>query len=376
LNNLVCNTPTTPMLHVATPTDAEKAIRRIDYISRFGVYLLKGGMDETTLQKHLKHYACGRWPVTYTGDEKTLQEDVHMAVDKAQLEWFEPSVQSFANLVQEWVSHQDGTFSLQKGYSELRLTTLAEKKHFRTVIARELKKGSIKKEGSNSGVYAPVKGDIVEEDWKNSDESKAPLWLPFDLGSIAVVPYGSICLFSGSPNSGKTATLMNTAYENMKEFNVHYFSSEIGPGAFKRRAAKFPYTNTDDWNLKFYQRSGDFEDCIISGKGNLNIIDYLEVHNDFWKVGDFLNKIHGALNEAICIIALQKNPGSDTGRGGFHTLEKPQVAISIDHGTAKCVKLKEWAEGYENPNHKIYDFKLIDGCQFKKVMGWHYPKES
>ena len=95
LTNLVCNTPATPLLHLDTNadsktdthTDSEKTIRRIDYISRFGVYLLKGGMDETMLQKQLSYYACGRYPM-YMYDEKRLKEDVHMAIDKAQLATF------------------------------------------------------------------------------------------------------------------------------------------------------------------------------------------------------------------------------------------------------------------------------------------------
>ena len=182
-STLVCNTPATSVPHIATRSDAEKEIRRIAVIAKAGVYFIKGGLDETTLQKHLEFYALGRWSGTYMYNEKLLKENVHEGIHKANLEWFEPSKKSFAETVKEWARLQDGTFSLQNGYNELRLTTAAEKKHFRTVISRILEKGVIKKVGSQSGVYAPVKNELHEEDWKNANESKAPLWLPFDLES-------------------------------------------------------------------------------------------------------------------------------------------------------------------------------------------------
>ena len=380
LTNLVCNTPATPLLHLDTNadsktdthTDSEKTIRRIDYISRFGVYLLKGGMDETMLQKQLSYYACGRYPM-YMYDEKRLKEDVHMAIDKAQLEWFEPNKESFADMVKNWVATNQRQFSLQDGYRQLRLIHVPEMGHFRTVIARLLDSGFIKRVGKKGGVYQVVDRNLNEVDWQNTDEEFCPLWLPFELGSIAVIPYGSIILIAGAPGSGKTATLLNIVMENMKNSDVHYFSSEIKASTFKRRVAKFPYISPDQWRVRFYNKGDNFEDHIKNKRGDLNVIDYLEVHNDFYLVGEYLHKIHENLGQGIAVVALQKNPGASTGRGGWHTVEKPELAIALDHGKAKVVKIREVNPENENPIHKEYHFELKDGCQIIKKMGWHYP---
>ena len=372
-NSLVCNTPATPMQHLATNADTDKAIRRIDYISRMGVLLLKGGIDETTLSKHLEFYACGRWSGTYMYDEKLLKEDVHTAIQKANMEWFEPSQESFADMVRNWVATKQRQFSLQDGYNELHLQHSPAKKHFRTVLSRLIEDGTIKRIGKRSGVYQAVDKKLDEEDWLNMEEDFCPLWLPFDLGQIAVIPYGSIILIAGAPGSGKTGTLLNIVLENMDRFEVNYFSSEIKSSTFKRRISKFPYKAPEDWKVRFYMKGENFEDHVKPGKGQLNIIDYLEVHNDFFLVGEYLHKIHEKLDGAVAVIALQKNPGVSTGRGGWHTIEKPELAIALDHGKARVVKIREVNPEYENPIHKEYHYELKDGCQFIKKMGWHYP---
>ena len=198
MTNLACDTPVTPLQQVATESDSAKAIRRIDYISRVGVYFLKGGMDETILQDHLGYYALGRYPGTYTGDEKALKEDVHMAIDKAQLEWFEPNKESFADMVRSWVATKERQWSVQNGYAELRLLHPPEKSHFRQIVSRMLKEGKIKRVGNNSGVYRCVDKNMASVDWKAASEDTTPIWLPFELSDKVIIPPGSIILISGS----------------------------------------------------------------------------------------------------------------------------------------------------------------------------------
>ena len=109
----------------------------------------------------------------------------------------------------------------------------------------------------------------------------------------------------------------------------------------------------------------------------MNIVDYLEMHDQFYLVSKHLSEIYNKLDGAICIIALQKSPGQDDGRGGSFTREKPVLSLAISPGKAKITKLKEWNEQAvdSNPNRKEYHFKLVDGCRFVKVRGWHVPVE-
>jgi hypothetical protein len=78
------------------------------------------------------------------------------------------------------------------------------------------------------------------------------------------------------------------------------------------------------------------------------------------------------LGQAICVVALQKDPNALYGRGGSFTQEKPILSVALDHGKATISKFKGEFRG-ENPRGKEYRFKLIDGCRFKRVQGWHKP---
>ena len=106
----------------------------------------------------------------------------------------------------------------------------------------------------------------------------------------------------------------------------------------------------------------------------LNIIDFLEVHKDFFMVGGYLKAIHDRLKSGVAIVALQKNKGLDTGLGGARGLEKPRLYLSMepkDHGhQLKIVKAKNWA-GTENPNGLCQDFKLAAGCKFIPTSQWY-----
>ena len=371
---LVSNASVTPMQHVVTESESQKAIRRIDYISKVGVYLIKGGMSDDILAKHLEFYACGRWSATYMYDEKLLKEDVHTAMQKANLRWFEPSKESFADMVKNWAVTKVRQFSLQSCYHELHLVTTAEKANCRQTISRLVEREILKRVGNRSGEYRCIDKAAESIDWKSVSEDDTPIWLPFELSDLVVIPPGSIILLSGSQGAGKTAVLLNCVYENMQNMDCHYFSSEIGPGAFKKRINKFPYKSADDWNVEFYQRSDNFEDVVKKGRNVLNIIDYLELHSEFYKVGEYLHNIHSNLGDSIAIVALQMDPGRKTGRGGSHSLEKPELSIAINSGTATITKVRDF-KGDSNPNGKEYNYKLVNGCQIIKTLGWHKPVE-
>jgi hypothetical protein len=369
---------------VLQKSDAEKANNRINKLAEIGRYLLRGGLKETDLQYHLEHHAIGKYPGTYQYNEHELKDDTALAVIKAKHELYSPSEKHFSDQIREWVMLQDGSFSLRDAYSQFQVVSGGQKNNIRTIMHRLVKEGLIEKSGKRSGEYVHLKCSATEEDWQSASEDKAPIWLPFDLDEISIINPGNIIVIAGSPNSGKTAFLMNCAYENQKmnypdaryhKYNVHYFSSEIGPGSFKHRAAKFPYSTPEQWTTKFHTISGDFHTAVRPGPENLLIFDYIEIHDSFYLIGDILNKIHAKLDGAIAIVAIQKQPGREVGHGGTHTIEKPQLALALDSGAAKIVKLKEWAEGYENPNGKIYNFKLVDGCRYHKTMGWHYPSK-
>jgi hypothetical protein len=74
-----------------------------------------------------------------------------------------------------------------------------------------------------------------------------------------------------------------------------------------------------EWGrLNFYERAENFADVIRPDE--VNIVDFLQLHEDFWKVGGFINEMHKRLNRGVVFIAIQKNPGADHGLGDARSI--------------------------------------------------------
>ena len=154
---------------------------------------------------------------------------------------------------------------------------------------------------------------------------------------------------------------------NMSSHRIHYFSSEMGSIELRDRLSKFDLPLTA-WKFDPRERSSNFADVIAADE--INIIDFLEIHDEFYRVGAMIKEIFDKLKSGIAIIALQKNPNTDYGLGGLRSLEKARLYLAMEPGRIKIVKAKNWA-GQENPNGLMLDFKLVQGCKFIIDGGWH-----
>ncbi len=146
---------------------------------------------------------------------------------------------------------------------------------------------------------------------------------------------GNIGIIAGSPNSGKTAFLLNFIRLNQNKHKIHLFSSEGGKEELRQRISKFDYP-LDSWKFSAWERAGDFADVIKPD--DINVIDYLEIHDEFYKIGGIIKSISDRLKNGFALIALQKNNGRDEGLGGSRGLEKPRLYLSMDAGRLKIVK--------------------------------------
>lgn len=258
------------------------------------------------------------------------------------------------------------------------IVTKQEKTRLRQVLSRLVNDDKVLI-NDKRGFYR-LKKKIEFKDWTKAVSKPVSLFLPCELSSpgFSVLTPGDIVLFMGSPNSGKTAALLETAKENRKNWNVYYFSSEITAASFNDRLSKFKDCSVDQMSkIKFndeMEAGDDFSDIIIPGEGNLNIIDYLEVYEKMWEIGGMIDRIHKKLKGAMCVCAIQKDPTKEVGYGGTFTQMKPMLSVSLDYGyIATITKMKQWNKKIQNPNHKIYRFKLDDACQFRRAtpsVGW------
>ena len=270
-------------------------------------------------------------------------------------------------ILQYWVDASPGAFSVgmftRDPEAEMNYITKCEKL---------VETGVLNRWGSKRGWYIPRKLELVEMDYINADDKPVDIWLPFELSDYVELYENSVVVIAGAPNSGKTSLLLNIIKENQnKVWDINYFNSEMSAGELKKRLNKFDYMSLDMWNFKAYERAEEFQDVIIPGKNSLNIIDFLEIHDEFYIVGRKIKEIHDRLDGGLAIIAIQKNPGNDAGLGGFRSLEVARLALAIDYGRAKIVKAKNFRQPELNPNSLVRDFKILHGSQLIARMDWY-----
>ena len=269
--------------------------------------------------------------------------------------------------IEEWISRLDGEFQTREVFDELAIP-INKKGTVSKILARLIEKRIIERSGKQRGRFRRVETELDLIDIFNCDEKTVNIQLPLGIHEFAEIMPGNIIIVAGEPNMGKTALLLNIAASNMYDFDVSYFSSEMGDRELKKRLKLFEDVPFEDWRkFKPYARSENFADVVKSGEGSLNLIDFLEIHDEFYLVAKYIYEIYRKLNGAVAVIALQKNPGTPYPLGGVRSLEKARLAITLERhnktNVAVIRKLKNW-KGKENPNGKQIQFKLVQGYKF------------
>ena len=264
----------------------------------------------------------------------------------------------------------DFTFARDQGIqdAELRDEVLAN--------LREL--GLIEPSGRKRGCYCTVADNCPRIDWQTATDDWFPLWLPLGIGELAGTRKKNIIVIAGETNAGKTAFVLNMAYKNLsknhgKHRQVWYFNSEMGGDELRGRLLNID-RDVDHWDgFEPFERVRDFHQ-VIRPEG-LNIIDYMEITQDFSLVADWITKIHSRLTTGVAVVCLQKKKTEDTGRGGEFTLEKCRLglALSYNHGVNACkiVKCKN-PVGVTNPQGQERDFEIVRGADISPVSEWRW----
>lgn len=316
------------------------------------------------LATRMQRYASNGTPEL--GDDMNLfAQEFHKIKDR-----IAGKSRTIADRVREWVLLTDGNFLLTDIYRDLALLTRDNKMAAIMAMQRLEKDGVVIKCGEKRGCYRPIQADAPEIDFMNADTTVTfPLtWpYPFDLHKLVTLYPKNVVVVAGASNAGKTALLLNLVHLNLHQadFRIRYMSSEMGAEELKLRLGKFEDTPLEYWEnrkLRFLERSSNFSDLV--DPDGLNLIDYLEIHTDFFRVGEEIKKIYDRLRKGIAVIALQKKMGQEVGRGGEFTLEKPRLYLAIDPGKLTIIKAKNWATHLINPNGKQFQFKLVAGCKF------------
>ncbi|CCK82409.1 CHC2 zinc finger domain-containing protein [Desulfobacula toluolica] len=308
---------------------------------------------------------------------KTLDELIRAArtFDPAKIIIPEPDTEE-SEKIKAWIMLSPGEFSIRDLDYDLNIKDPEQKIHRIKILEKFVAEKLLSREGKKRGYYRPYKSDLERMDFKFADDKFLDVWLPFKLHDLVGLLPGNIVIVAGEPNAGKTALLLNLIKANRKRFDVHYFNSEMGSGELKTRLSKFDDFPSSDWSFNAYHRDSDFEDVIFKGPKSLNIIDFLEVHDNFYLIGDKIKKIHEALDGGIAVIAVQRNKGAAFGLGGQRTMEKARLVINISPGIIQITKAKNFINPGINPNWMKVNFNLVNGCKFVMQGGGWYREEA
>jgi hypothetical protein len=290
-----------------------------------------------------------------------------------------------AKEVREWLDTCDGTFSLKEIASEFRaIAGSTQYGSIKRVLHRLHKDNIIARVGDRSGVYRRItqEDELQPQEWWNCSDDEYVLDLPLDISSLVRLSPKSIIVIAGEQNSCKTAFSLDIARRNCKRYNTVYFNSEMSDQELLLRLSKFDEVPITLWrNITFFPRTHDFDDVIRPD--SLNIIDFLEIHDEFWRIGGIIRRIYDRLNTGCCVINLQKPRGRDEGRGGMATLEKPRLALALStlkepsgrlYNTCKITKAKMFRDPEINPNSMIREFRLYHGSQILPLADWHHER--
>ncbi len=299
-----------------------------------------------------------------------------------------------ARRLADFIDQSSGWFWLQDLYKELNLFnngiyTVKEIENNKSVVRnlckRLVEKGRLERDPYRDGHLRKVEDDLMEMDLLTAEPAK-PLDIkyPFGLEKYVLTLPRSIIVIAGEPNAGKTAFLLNFCLLNQWKQHVVYFSSEMGASRLRARLDKHPDIANLGIGFQAFERGYNFHDAVGKYPEAINVIDYLEIYENFYEIGakmkDIFDKLKG---NGICVIATQKNPSkkfggkiehNDLGRGGTFGLEKASLYLAMDsagmngYSRLKIVKAKEWAQETINPNGLEWGYKLVNGCQFVDII--------
>lgn len=301
--------------------------------------------------------------------EKEIDAKIQSALERAKRK-----ERNLSGEVEEFVMSTNGTFLSTDVHKCLQVSTRQEMKNVSEIMRRLVEKQVVEKVGHRNGEWRLVENKLEIIDWKNAITDEYPIQLPLNIHQLVKLYPGNIVVLAGASNTGKTSFLLETLRLNQRKHKMRYLNSEMGASELRLRLEMFHEVCTlDKWNFEAVERSDNFADAIDPDA--FNIIDFMEIYDDFWKLGGWIRDIHKKLNKGIAVIAIQKKTSTkkdtnDFGRGGELTIEKPRLYLAMDRGRVKIVKAKIWRSRERNPNGLIRNFKLVNGWKFLPSDDW------
>nr|WP_321467306.1 bifunctional DNA primase/polymerase [uncultured Desulfobulbus sp.] len=302
--------------------------------------------------------------------------------------------------VSMFVEADPASFTNNDVYSELCVKTRKEKKIIADALTYLHKSGKINKIEGKRGHWEVVQPEPEPMDILSVGDDRVNLLLPLDIHEHAVIRPGTIISVNGAQNSCKTSFLLTICRNFLSDHRyppkalplssesvlkvvapteVKYLNSEMGAVELKQRIVAMG-GDPAQWvqHIKFIECNHSYDKQVVSD--GITLVDFLEVHDEFYMAGKFIADIHRKLNKGIAVIALQKRQGFSFAKGGEMTLEKPRLAVNLDnnapHGfICKVVKLKEPVDHRCSIQGMERDFVIGEQSRILPTSDWRFVNE-
>ena len=290
-----------------------------------------------------------------------------------------PDITEIRSKVYMWVYQATGSFRLNEIVKDLGYCTSDDILAVKWYLTQLCKKGDLKENKKNNGAYTKI---TIELNKMQRVESRAPslgLWLPLGLHEKVVVIRGALIVVAGVTNSGKSGFFLNFADKNKDNYKIRYVSSEWSNEERDEQLEDFG-ADIDEWDSKidFYAKkdvTASFDNYI--DPENINIIDYLEIYDDYGAIAGALRDIADRLTTGIALVAIQKKAGSSHGYGGEGTVNRSQLYINIDRNEidprkriATIRKLKKATDRKYSIEHLSCEFEFSEKGRIINKTDW------
>ena len=336
--------------------------------------LAKGGMTPEDAIEVIKKL-CIADHDDYTDEQ--IENDVYLSYEMLSQQKGKRSPMEVVTDYIESLSTTDTmtTFFLKDVYADLGFKTPQERTACRVALNRLTGK-IIESCGGKSGTYQIIKKkEVTKTKFIDNEVPEFPVRLPLNLNDIVKLHAKNIIIIAGTKSGGKTAFTIKIALENQARIPVVYLNSEMGDEEYTDRMKKWGITSAEEIQFDVIECHKDFHDHITEEK-KIFIVDYLEIHDNFYEIAKDIRAIHEKLKDGICIINLQKDPKAALGRGGEFSREKARLYINLDYveseRATKFTITDAKSPKREGVRGAFRYVKIINGCRFQPKDEWHF----
>ena len=285
-----------------------------------------------------------------------------------------------ASMVREFVEEAVGWFKINEIYNYIGVNTRLDKQNVSKELSRQIDKQVLVRHPRSNGLYRKLDKQKEIMDWKRVPICPIDIKLPLGIDTFFATYPNNIFVFAGTPDAGKTAYFLDFVKNNMEFSDIHYFNSEMSDEELKLRIQKHQDIEVKDWSFEAVSRVTNFADVI--DPNGVNIIDYMELGDEIYKVGLWLRELHDRLDKGIAIVGLQKPYGRELGYGKELALQIPRLYVSLEYHkrhqiySARIVKCKNRKDDHTSMIGKIMYYKIFGGWKLEEQGAFHYYGED